>query len=252
MRLEKDVVYGQYEQCVLDAYLPQSNGFTTIIYFHGGGLVAGDKADKNNLELAEALVKEGYAFVSANYRMYIHDAKYPDFLVDAAQAVAFIKENYADKLGNGKVLISGQSAGAWISAMLCMDKQWLAGVGIDAEKIDGWLLDSAQMTSHFRLLEREENITPWLQRIDKYAPVYYVGEGVKVSPMFITFYEKDMLCRVEQNQMFINALRFFNREADVTGHLLPGEHCHGTVFKDEDGQFAFLKLALPWMKERGL
>jgi hypothetical protein len=61
-----------------------------------------------------------------------------------------------------------------------------------------------------------------------------------------------MLCRVEQNQMFINALKFFNREADVTGHLLPGEHCHGTVFKDEDGQFAFLKLALPWMKERGL
>ena len=252
MRIEKDVLYGKYEQCLLDAYLPQTDGFTTVVYFHGGGLVEGDKADQNNLELAEAFVKEGYAFVSANYRMYTHGAKYPAFLEDAAQAVAYVKEQYADKLGNGKLLISGQSAGAWLSSMLCMDKQWLANVGIDAEKIDGWLIDSAQMTSHFHLLEYESGENPWVQRIDKYAPIYYVGEGVKVSPMFITFYERDMLCRVEQNQMFINALKFFNREADVTGHLLPGGHCHGTVYKDEDGQFAFLKLALPWMKERGL
>ena len=252
MRIDKDILYGKQEQCLLDAYLPPSNGFTTVVYFHGGGLVEGDKADQNNVELAEAFVKEGYAFVSANYRMYTHGAKYPAFLEDAAQAVAYVKENYANKLGNGKLLISGQSAGAWISAMLCMDKQWLAGVGMDAERIDGWLIDSAQMTSHFHLLEFEEKVNPWVQRIDKYAPIYYVGEGVKVSPMFITFYEKDMLCRVEQNQMFINALKFFNREVDVTGYLLPGEHCHGTVYKDEDGQFAFLKLALPWLKEREL
>ena len=252
MRTDKDVFYGKHEQCVLDAYLPLGNGFTTILYFHGGGLVEGDKADENNLELAKAFVKEGYAFVSANYRMYTQGAKYPDFLEDAAQAVAYVKENYANQLGNGKLLISGQSAGAWLASMLCMDKQWLAGVGIDAEKMDGWLIDSAQMTSHFHLLEFEEKINPWLQRIDKYAPVYHIGEGVKVSPMFITFYEKDMLCRVEQNQMFIHALKFFCPEADVTGTLLPGGHCHGTIYKDEDGQFAFLKVVLPWLKERGL
>ena len=252
MRTEKNVLYAEREHCVLDVYLPETDGFTTIVYFHGGGLVEGDKADKNNLELAEAFVEAGYAFVSANYRMYTHGAKYPDFLVDAAQAVAFVKENYAGKMGNGKLLVSGQSAGAWLAAMLCMDKQWLAGVGIDAGKIDGWLIDSAQMTSHFHLLEYENGENPWVQRIDKYAPVYYIGEGVKVSPMFITFYEKDMLCRVEQNQMFIHALKFFNPQADVTGYLLPGGHCHGTVYKDEDGQFAFLKIALPWLKERSL
>ena len=122
MRLEKDVVYGQYKQCVLDAHLPQSNGFTTIVYFHGGGLVEGDKADKNNLELAEALVKEGYAFVSANYRMYIHDGKYPDFLVDAAQAVAFVKETMRTSWATAKCLSADNRQGrgfrlcfAWIN-----------------------------------------------------------------------------------------------------------------------------------------
>lgn len=252
MRSEKEVFYAQREKCALDAYLPQTDDFTTVVYFHGGGLVEGDKADQTNVDFAKAFVEAGYGFISVNYRMYTHGAKYPAFLEDAAEAVAFVKKNYADKMGNGKLLISGQSAGAWLASMLCVDKQWLAGVGIDAEKIDGWLIDSAQMTSHFRLLEKEEKVNPWLQRIDKYAPVYYIGEGIKVSPMFITFYEKDMLCRVEQNQMFINALKFFNSEADVTGNLLPGGHCHGTVHKDEDGQFAFVKLALPWLKERGL
>lgn len=250
MPTEKDIFYN--EKCALDAYLPPVNGFSTILYFHGGGLVEGDKADENNIEFAKAFVEAGYAFISANYRMYTGGAKYPDFLEDAAQAVAFVKENYADALGNGKLLVCGQSAGAWLATMLCVNKQYLAAVEIDSEKIDGWLIDSAQMTSHFHLLEYEKKENPWLQRIDEFAPLYYVGEGIKVSPMFLTFYEKDMLCRVRQNQLFCEALQFFYPQADITATLLPGGHCHGTVHKDEDGQFAFLKHALPWLKERGL
>ena len=253
MRIEKDVLYGKHEQCVLDAYLPQADGFTTVVYFHGGGLVAGDKADKSNVDFASAFVDAGYAFISVNYRMYQpHGAKYPDFLEDAAEAVAYVKKNYAEKLGNGKLLVGGQSAGAWLAAMLCMDKQWLLGVGINPKEINAWLIDSAQMTSHFHLLEYENGENPWVQRIDKYAPLYYVKPGVKVSPMFLSFYEKDMLCRVEQNQLFIKALQYFYPEADVKGVLLHGEHCHGTVHREEDGQFEFLTHLLPWLKERGL
>lgn len=252
MRVEKDIAYGEYEQCVLDAYLPPVDGFATVVYFHGGGLVCGDKADENNVDFAKAFVDAGYAFISVNYRMYTHDAKYPDFLEDAAQAVAFVKKHYADKLGNGKLMVSGQSAGAWLASMLCMDKQWLNGVGVDAESIDAWLIDSAQMTSHFHLIEFENKEEPWVQRIDKYAPLYYVQPGVKVSPMFITFYENDMLCRVEQNQLFIKALKYFYPEADIKGVLLPGSHCHGTIHREEDGQFAFLTHLLPWLQERGL
>ncbi len=250
MRKFLDVKYN--ENCALDAYLPPMDGFTAVVYFHGGGLVEGDKADENNIEFAKAFVEAGYAFISANYRMYTAGAKHPDFLEDAAQAVAFAKKNYAEKYGNGKILVCGQSAGAWLAAMLCMDKHYLAGVGIDAEKIDAWLIDSAQMTSHFHLLEYEKKVNPWLQRIDEFAPIYYIGEGVKVSPMFITFYEKDMLCRVAQNKIFIESLKHFYPEADVQGVLLLGGHCHGTVHKDEDGQFAFLKHLLPWLKERRL
>ena len=253
MRIERDVLYGKYDQCVLDAYLPPLNGFTTVVYFHGGGLVAGDKARNADVDFASAFVDAGYAFISVNYRMYEpHGAKYPDFLEDVAEAVAFAKKNYAEKLGNGKLLVSGQSAGAWLAAMLCLDKQWLEKVGLNPEEIDAWLFDSGQMTSHFHLIEYETGENPWLQRIDKYAPIYYIGPGVKTSPIFLSFYEKDMPCRVEQNQLFIKALQHFYPEADIQGVLLRGEHCHGTVYRDEDGQFEFLKYLLPWLKERAL
>ena len=252
MKIEKDILYGNDEKCTFDAYLPPTDGFTTVVYFHGGGLVSGDKADEPTTAFAKAFAKAGYAFLSVNYRMYTDGAKFPEFLEDGAQAVAFAKKNYADKLGNGKIVVCGQSAGAWMSAMLCLNKQYLADVGLDAEKIDAWLIDSAQMTSHFNVLNRETGENPWVQRIDEYAPLYYVGEGVKVSPMFLTFYENDMLCRVEQNQLFVKALQYFYPQADITAVLLPGSHCRGTSQREEDGQYAFLTHVLPWLKERSL
>lgn len=250
MRIEEDVLYGKREKCVLDAYLPPMDGFTTVVYFHGGGLVSGDKADEVTTAFAYAFAEAGYGFLSVNYRMYTDGAKFPDFLEDGAQAVAFAKKNYAETFGNGKLIVCGQSAGAWMATMLCLDKRYLANVGIDAEEIDAWLIDSAQMTSHFNVLNRETGVNPWVQRIDEYAPLYYIGEGTKVSPMFLTFYEQDMLCRVEQNQLFLKALLHFYPQADVTGVLLPGTHCRGTVQKEEDGQYAFLTHVLPWLRQR--
>ena len=65
-----DVTYGESSVCKLDGYFPENKEFSTIVYFHGGGLEAGDKADKNYQEIAESFVKYGYGFISVNYRMY--------------------------------------------------------------------------------------------------------------------------------------------------------------------------------------
>lgn len=57
MKIVKDIVYEQSNNFRLDAYLPASNGFFTIVYFHGGGLESGDKADKNYVEIAPSFRK---------------------------------------------------------------------------------------------------------------------------------------------------------------------------------------------------
>ena len=66
----------------------------------------------------------GYAFASVEYRMY-PTAKFPDYLEDCASATAFVKAFVQEKGGNGEMVLSGQSAGAWLSLMLCMDRKYL-------------------------------------------------------------------------------------------------------------------------------
>jgi len=85
MRKYQDIAYVENgaEAQKLDLWLPDSGSFPVFVFFHGGGMEAGDKADEAFLpELAEA----GIGVVSANYRMY-PGAKFPDFVEDAAAAV---------------------------------------------------------------------------------------------------------------------------------------------------------------------
>ena len=87
MKKYENVSYSKKHAESLDVYLPDAEGFRTIVYFHGGGLEGGDKAKANMAEVAQRMCDLGYGVVSANYRMY-PNARYPDFLVDAADAVA--------------------------------------------------------------------------------------------------------------------------------------------------------------------
>ena len=117
MRVFKDVEYKKQTSCKMDMYLPEIDGFQTIVWFHGGGLTSGDK--EGGERLAPAFVEAGYGFICVNYRMYPDGVKFPDFLLDAADSIAFVKTNI-EKYGgkNNKLYISGQSAGAWLSLML--------------------------------------------------------------------------------------------------------------------------------------
>ncbi|MBO4940078.1 MAG: alpha/beta hydrolase [Clostridia bacterium] len=246
-----DLQYSQKHQEKLDVYLPDSDDFTTVVYFHGGGLKVHARAKENFVEIAHSFVKQGYAFISADYRIY-PEAKFPDFLEDGAAAVAFIKAHIPTWGGNGKIIVSGQSAGAWIAAMLCLDKKYLGKVGVDSETVDGWIIDSAQLTAHFNVLQNETGAHPFAQRINEYAPLYYVNENTKFSKMLLVFYEKDMPMRPEQNALFYKTVLAFNKDADIEYVQLSGGHVHGSEYKDDDGEYAFVKTSFAWLAKKGL
>ena len=233
--------------CKLDVYLPDKDGFDMVVYFHGGGLESGDKHNECYRDIGAKLVENGYGFISANYRMYPDGAKFPTYLEDAADAVAFAQKHAKEYGGNGGLYVMGQSAGAWISVMLCVEPKFLANVGVNTQDILGWGIDSAQMTSHFNILQKEKSCTPFAQRIDECAPLYYVDESTKFSRMILYFYEEDMPCRVEQNMLFYKAVKHFNPQADIEYKLLPLGHCHASSRKDEDGEYRFVKEILPWL-----
>ncbi|MBQ7879038.1 MAG: alpha/beta hydrolase [Clostridia bacterium] len=239
MKVQKDVFYTK--DCALDIYLPDCAEYETVVYFHGGGMENGDKGGVHE-QLGEDFAKAGYAFVSANYRLY-PSAKFPDYLCDAAQAVAYAKKH----VGGKKLYVSGSSAGGWLATMLCVNGEYLQSVGLKNADIDGWIIDSSQMTSHFNVQKKETGRDARLQRIDEYAPLYFVDENTAFSKMLIMFYENDMPCRYEQNLLFYKSVLYFNKDADICYRVLSGGHCSGSSKRDETGEFPYVKAAIDWL-----
>ena len=251
MKKTENIRYSTHHDQMLDVYLPDEPGFRTIVYFHGGGLEKGDKAGTSMTEVATRLCEHGYGVVSANYRMY-PQAHFPDFLIDAADAVAYTKAHLAEWGGNGELLVAGKSAGAWLTLMLCLNETYLKNVGVDPREIVGWISDSAQATAHYTVLQRELREHKYAQRINEFAPLLYVGEQTDFSHLLLIFYEKDMPCRPQQNMLLYQAILTFRPEADIEYRQLPGKHCHGSSHKDEDGEYAFVKTTVEWLTSRGL
>ncbi|MBO4323397.1 MAG: alpha/beta hydrolase [Clostridia bacterium] len=242
-----DVSYSDYEETKVDIYLPEGEGYTTIVNFHGGGLDHGSKRGTTLDKLSVAFTGAGYGFASVEYRMY-PNAKYPDFIEDCAKATAFVKEFVKERGGSGDIIIMGQSAGAWLSLMLCLNGKFLKAEGIDPLDIKAWFIDSAQVTSHFKVIEEEHGENPKAQRIDEFAPLYYIGENTRFTKMLLILYDNDMACRYEQNMLFYKAVLNFNPEADIQYRLFSGKHCSLGKQEPVDGQLPYLKTFLEWIK----
>lgn len=240
-----DVQYSCYEETLVDIYLPENGNFKTIVNFHGGGLDHGSKAGTSLDIMANAFTEAGYAFASVEYRKY-PGAKFPDFLVDCAKATAFMKQFAKEHGGSGEIIIAGQSAGAWLSLMLCFNKEYLANEGIDSEEISGWFIDSAQTTSHFNVLQQERGVHKLTQRIDEFSPMYFLNEDSKFSKMMLVLYDQDMACRYEQNQLFYKAVLAFNPEAKIEYRLLNGKHCSAAKQCNENGGSVYVDIFLAW------
>lgn len=241
-----DVQYSDYDETLVDLYLPETKNFTTVVNFHGGGLDHGAKYSERFEEMGAAFTAAGYALASVEYRKY-PNAKFPDYLVDAAKATAFVKKYVQELGGSGDIIIAGQSAGAWISLMLCFNKEYLANEGIDTDEIKGWFIDSAQTTSHFNVLAQETGAHKLTQRIDQYSPMYFLDENTKFSRMMLVLYDQDMPCRYEQNQLFYKAVLAFNPEAKIEYRLLNGRHCSAMKQYNEKGESLYTEIFLDWV-----
>lgn len=194
MKTYFDICYNEKTEQFLNIYLPETEEFAVVLYFHGGGLEAGDKSDEKIF--FEYMVSHGIAVVSANYRMY-PNFKYPDFLIDAADATAWVFNNI-EKYGKIKdIYVGGSSAGGYISQMLCFDEKWLSKYGIKSADFSGFILDAGQPTCHYNVL-RERGLDTRRVIVDDSAPLYHIDAGKQFPPMLIIVSDNDMQNRYEQ------------------------------------------------------
>ena len=233
MKVYQDIPYTKtgHPSQVLDLWLPEAESFPVFIYFHGGGLEAGTK---DASACAEDYTKNGVALVSAEYRMY-PEAVYPEFLRDAAAAVAWVK-NHIGEYGECKgIFVGGSSAGGYITQMLCFDPKYLTPYGIDPDSLAGYVMDAGQPTTHYNVM-RERGLDPRRVVIDAAAPIYHIAGGRDYAPMEILVSEKDIPNRLEQTQLLLGTMRHFGCNMDkVTYKYMAGcSHCN---YRDENGRY---------------
>ena len=227
----------------MDLFLPDKEEFFTIIHFHGGGLIEGDKGDTHTY--CEHLANHGFAVATANYPL-LPNNKFPDFLYSAAEAVRWVKDNIS-RYGKSKgLIISGQSAGAYITLMLCFNHEYLHSVGISNKEITAFISDSSQITTHFNILKLERGLSPLLQRIDEASPLYYINENISFNHLLLFVYEDDMPNRLEQNKLLLSTIKNFNSQVDVSLRVLKGWHCHGSSEVDADGEYEAIKVIMDY------
>lgn len=241
-----DICYNcEYEQ-YLDLYLPEMEEFPVFIYFHGGGLEAGDKKDQRGV--FEYLVSHGIAAVSVNYRMY-PKAQYPDYLVDAAKAVAWVHRNIGRYGRINGIYVGGSSAGGYLSQMLCFDKTWLGKYGISPMDLSGFVHDAGQPTCHFNVL-RERKLDTRRVIVDESASLYHVGEDEQYPPMLIIVSDDDMQNRYEQTLLLVSTLKHFGHDEKVQLQVMHGTHCAYVFRTDEKGESCLGKLVYQFISNQ--
>jgi len=183
-------------RCKLDLYYPENTtDYKTVVWFHGGGITSGEKF------IPEKLKEKGIAVVAVNYRLS-PKVKCPAYIEDAAAAVAWTFNNI-EKYGGSKnkIVVSGHSAGGYLTSMVGLDKHYLAKYNIDANDIAMLVPFSGHTVTHFTV--REERGIPGTQAIvDEFAPLYFVHADTPPIVLITGDRELEMLGRYEENAYF--------------------------------------------------
>lgn len=128
----RSAAYGNGKRHALDVYLPRmipANGAPVVIFFYGGGWEEGERS--TYYFVGSALAECGFVAVVPDYRVY-PEARFPDFMADAARAVRWVRDRIAGFGGDpGRMVLMGHSAGAHIAALLAFDKSRLRALDID-------------------------------------------------------------------------------------------------------------------------
>jgi acetyl esterase/lipase len=186
-------------------YFPENlDSFTTVVWFHGGGLTGGEK------HIPERLKNKKVAIVAVNYRLSPKVTS-PAYIDDAAAAVAWTFKNIGKYGGDPKkIVVSGHSAGGYLASMIGLDKHYLSAYGIDANSIQKMVPFSGQMITHFNI-RKERGIPEKQPLVDEFAPQFHVRADAPPLYLITGDRELEMLGRYEENA-------YMWRMMQISGH----------------------------------
>jgi acetyl esterase/lipase len=227
----KNVPYADTEDIhqQLDIYQPKqraSKKLPVVVFFHGGGWRAGNKAMGSSV-LPRLVLTEQFIGISAGYRL-TPQVKWPDPLYDCKAAVRWIKA-HASELGADpdRIAVWGSSAGAHLASLLGTtgeqkDLEGLVGKHLDQNSKIRCVVNFFGPQNFLTILGQEESApnnnadsavgmllggrVRDLPELAKAAsPLFYVSTGT--VPFLSAHGTKDPLVPFEQAQELHKALR---------------------------------------------
>jgi acetyl esterase/lipase len=227
----------------LDVYrsrLAASGKAPVMVYIHGGAWMIGEKREQGKPMMYE-LVARGWVCVAINYRLS-PKATWPDHIVDAKRAVAWVKEHIGEYGGDPDfVAVSGGSAGGHLCALLALsagDPAFQPGfeeadTTVQAAVPFYGVLDLTSSPTgaaifgpglrkmlEQRVMKVQESAHPELFRAA--SPTYRVRAGA--PPFFVLQGVNDTLVPVESARVFVERLRAVSRAPVAYAELPLAQH----------------------------
>ena len=225
--VRRDVVYADVpgvdpQRLSLDLYLPKETQALPsrrpiVLYVHGGGWLAGSKAQSFLQPLA--LVPQGLVYASANYRLR-PDATVAEMAQSVADAAGWLTRHANEFGGDPHTLfLVGHSAGAHLVSLLGTNATFLQNAGVHPASVRGVvsldtavydlpkLLETSEAALHQRVFGEEpsaEAVSPW----------HHVQYGA-THPAFLIFYSEGRPAAATQTIPFTERLNDAGHQATV-------------------------------------
>lgn len=214
-RTTDDRAYGPHARQRLDIYTPQAKGtHPIVVFFYGGSWTSGRKSQY--AFIGAALAARGYVTVIPDYRLY-PEVRFPTFLMDGAQAVAWVREHAPEFGGDPeRLVLMGHSAGAHMAAMLALDSRYLANAGVPQQAIVGLVgLSGPYALDPNSDVLRTIFSTPYTP--NDWQPVHFASS--QAPPTLLLHGLSDTVVSPAHTEKLRDALSSYNIE--VESHLYP-------------------------------
>ncbi|MFM5885762.1 MAG: alpha/beta hydrolase [Novosphingobium sp.] len=229
--------YGPLPAQRLDLFVPAAPAAgkrPVLVFVYGGGWNSGKPQDYRFL--GRTFARAGYVVVIPGYRL-VPDGVYPHMLEDTAKALAWTRDNVAAYGGDpDRVVIMGQSAGAYNVAMVALERQWLGREGVPEGFVKGVIglsgpYDFYPFTSDSARAAFGKVATPEITQ-----PITFVrGDG---PPMLLLTGDDDSVVKPRNSKALAAALQQAGGAARL--EIVPGANHTDTV----------VKLAAPFSRDR--
>ncbi len=211
------------ERCKLDVYYPTDTaGVPVVVWFHGGGIEAGNK------HIDPELQNSGLVVVAVNYR-FVNKTSIDEVLDDVAQSVAWTFKHCKEYGGDPKkIFLAGHSAGGYLLDIVGLDKSYLAKYGVDADEICALVPFSGQVVTHYNV-RKKQGLNPLQITLDKYAPLTLIRPDAPPIVIISGDRELELYGRYEEQAYFYRMLKLVGHK-DVTLYELQGFD-HGAMYR---------------------